>query len=170
MKPSEVIIVKAKTSSLMAIIPFNFLMWKGKVLCDEATVFEFDNAQRFEHIRVHETIHARQAYSIHPDKWMPYYKEYLKEWFGNLRLLSVDAKAPYMFMPMELEAYAYQYEKDYLNYANGEPRPAKMWQALKTIPKKRLKELAKEWYKGDKKNFSEFVINRVFNELLREEI
>lgn len=168
MKPKDVTIVKAKASWVMAIIPFNFLMWKGRVLCDENTVFDFDNAQRFEHIRTHETIHSRQALSLSPNKWLPYYKEYLKEWFGNLSLISVNAKAPYMFLPMELEAYAYQYEKDYLNYADGKPRPAKMWQALKIIPKKRLKELAKEWYSGDKKNFSEFVINRVFNELLRE--
>lgn len=166
MKPSEVTIVKAKASSLMAILPFNFLMWKGRVLCDENTVFDFDNAQRFEHIRTHETIHARQALSINPDKWMPYYKEYLKEWFGNLRLLSVNAKAPYMFIPMELEAYGMEYESDYIFYADGTPRPVGIWKEIKAkIPVSMRKELAKKWYsnKKDYKDFSEFVKKEVFS-------
>ena len=165
MKPSEVTIVKANASSLMAILPFNFLMWKGRVLCDENTVFDFDNAQRFEHIRTHETIHARQALSINPDKWMPYYKEYLKEWFGNLSLLTVNAKAPYMFIPMELEAYGMEYE-NYLTYPDGSPIPYHGWVAIKQeIPVSMRKELAKKWYsnKKDYKDFSEFVKKEVFS-------
>ena len=167
MKPSEVTIVKARPCWFMAIMyGFTYLMWKGKVLADSSAVEDFNNAIWQEHLRTHETIHARQALSINTSKWTPYYKEYIKEWFGNLSLITVNMLAPYKFMPMELEAFGMEYESDYIFYADGMPRSARIWEQIKKdIPVKKRKELAKKWYSNRKsyKNFSEFVNKEVFS-------
>lgn len=167
MKPAEVNKVIAKASALMAILyGFKYLMWKGYALCDGAVVNEFNNGNLLSHERIHETIHARQALSLSFSKWMPYYKEYIKEWFQNLSLITINTYAPYKFTPMELEAYGKQYDENYIYTENKFPKPANLWKEIKNqINKDERKRLAKLWYsqKGVyNNNFSKFVQMEVF--------
>lgn len=121
---------------------FKCLTWKGYAYCK--TRKDADELNKTENIdsqlKSHETIHIRQAQST-DNSWLKFYVQYTLQWIKNLTLITVNIKAPYKFMPMEMEAYLHQDEYDYCE------NTATQWRELKKIKAKTKKQWAKEYYK-----------------------
>ena len=137
---------------------FVYVMLKGKAYTNNPKTVEKFNATEDNEDHVHETIHVRQAVSM-KDSWLRFYLEYLWEWLHNLPLITVKWHAAYKFMPMELEAYCFQNQPEYIDREMCDA-----WKDFKEIQVKTLKQYAKLWYKGDgdgpyryKMTFSEFI-------------
>lgn len=89
------------------------------------------NAQRstltwYHPVKYHETIHLRQAQSVH-NSWLCFYWKYFLYWFQARRANRILPNAGYELNPFEMEAYANMYNPHYLDrYPDG---CATGWQA-----------------------------------------
>ncbi|MCR5679919.1 MAG: hypothetical protein K6G08_06905 [Prevotella sp.] len=83
----------------------------------------------------HETIHLRQAQSVH-NSWFCYYCLYL--WY-YLRALPLNRKmknAAYILNPFEMEAYENMYDKEYLDLCKDGAEGWRVYAKMK--PRERL--------------------------------
>ena len=77
-------------------------------------------------VKYHETIHLRQAQSVH-NSWLCFYWKYFIFWFKARRANRILPNAGYELNPFEMEAYANMYNPHYLDrYPDGR---ATGWQA-----------------------------------------
>ena len=77
-------------------------------------------------VKYHETIHLRQAQSVH-NSWLCFYWKYFLYWFQARRANRILPNAGYELNPFEMEAYANMYNPHYLDrYPDG---CATGWQA-----------------------------------------
>ena len=150
-KPSNICLAIAKEADWVS---SSFYM----MICGIVYAFDPKLVKRFNETvdneaRVHETIHVRQAQGIH-NSWFLFYLRYFWEWLCNISLITVNSKAPYMFMPMEIEAYGNEDIPDYIQHGACEA-----WRSIEDVPKKELKKLAKQWYDKDnnKMTFNKFL-------------
>ena len=113
MKPSKFITVRGRKAWFL---PSNFaaLTWKGYAYCKTREMADTINSTENidSKLESHETIHIRQAESM-KNSWFRFYIKYVWEWICNLPLITVNLYAPYMFMPIEMEAYLHQDNWDY---------------------------------------------------------
>ena len=65
-------------------------------------------------VKYHETIHLRQAQSIH-NSWILFYWKYFVLWLQARRAHRVLPNAGYLLNPFEMEAYANMYNPRYLD-------------------------------------------------------
>jgi hypothetical protein len=146
MKPSNITTVKAKKAWCLP-PKIRALTWMGIVYCKNSK--DVDNINRTDEIdstlKSHETIHVRQAESMH-NSWLLFYIRYIWEWVVNIPLLTINRLAAYRFMPIEMEAYNHKRDYGYAN--NGEVTE---WKELEKLTLKEKRELAKEYYNSRKK-------------------
>ena len=153
MKPSKIKTIKGKKALFL---PSNFkgITLFGTVYCQKKEDADELNKNEFvdSNFKNHELIHVRQAESTN-DSWLLYYIRYIWEWICNLSLITISRNMPYKFMPMEMEAYLNQ---DNWSYSS---KSAIQWKKFEKIPKKDLKEMAKDYYLNHRKNktFSTFL-------------
>ena len=70
-------------------------------------------------VKFHETIHLRQAQSVH-NSWLCFYWKYFIFWLEAQRANRILPNAGYELNPFEMEAYANMYNPHYLDkYPNG---------------------------------------------------
>ena len=70
-------------------------------------------------VKYHETIHLRQAQSVH-NSWLCFYWKYMIFWFQSRRANRILPNAGYLVNPFEMEAYANMYNPHYLErYPDG---------------------------------------------------
>ena len=153
MRPNKIQTVKAKKAWFL--LPgFSALTWKGCVYCRSQKAADMINAtdEIDSKLESHETIHVRQAESMN-NSWFNFYARYIWEWIKNLPLISINIKAPYKFMPLEMEAYMNQDNWDYCTH-----RVATQWKEFEKLKLKEKRKLAKEYYKlFYKPYFSDFL-------------
>ena len=64
-------------------------------------------------VKYHETIHLRQAQSVH-NSWLCFYWKYFVFWLKACRYRKHLRNAGYLLNPFEIEAYAHMHDADYL--------------------------------------------------------
>ena len=141
MKPSKFITVKGKKAWFL-LSGFSALTWKGYAYCKTRKQANIINStdKIDSQLESHETIHIRQAESMH-DSWFRFYVKYVFEWICNLPLITINSRAPYMFMPIEMEAYLNQDDWNYCMHG-----ATRQWKLLETLTLKDKRRLAKEYY------------------------
>lgn len=148
MKPSKFSTVIGK-KALFLLPKFDCLTWKGYAYC--STQEKADKINSTEGIdsklESHETIHVRQAESMH-DSWFRFYLRYVWEWLCNFPLIFINVYAPYYFMPIEIEAYLNQDDWDYCM-----KKTANQWKEFEKLTLKEKRELAKEYFSHEKKPY-----------------
>jgi hypothetical protein len=146
MKPSKITTVKAKKAWCLP-PKIRALTWMGIVYCKYRE--DADSINRTDKIdsmlKSHETIHVRQAESMH-NSWFLFYARYIWEWVVNIPLLTINRWAAYRFMPIEMEAYSHERDYEYAN--NGK---VVGWKELEKLTLKEKRELAKEYYNSRNK-------------------
>ena len=150
-KPSKIEVVTAKKAFLLP-SAFRAITLFGVVYCQrESDIKLINQTDEIDSIlKSHETIHVRQAESM-KDSWFFFYIRYVWEWIKNFPLIFVNINAPYMFMPIEMEAYLKQ---DNWKYAtNG---AVTKWKELEKLTLKEKRNMAKEYYKS-KPYFTHFL-------------
>ena len=75
------------------------------------------------------------------DSWFNFYLRYVWEYICNLPLIFINLYAPYMFMPIEMEAYLNQDNWDYC--MNG---ATYQWKEFEKLTLKEKRAMAKEYY------------------------
>ena len=152
MKPSEIIIPKAKKTWLL--LPnFKAITWRGTIYCrkqkDVDLLNETDTIDSA--FKSHETIHIRQAQSM-KDSWSRFFMNYIFNWIKNLPLIFVNVHAPYKLIPTEIEAYLYQ---DKLDYAK-DVQPLNKWRIFQKLKLSQKRKIAKLYYKenNEKRSYS----------------
>ena len=159
MRPSKIDLVNAKETDWVN--SSFYMMIFGTVYAFDPNLVKKFNATEDNDDRIHETIHVRQAEGL-KDSWIRFYLHYFWQWLCNISLITVNIRAPYMFMPTEIEAYGKQDNPDYIWAYDSDGRVHSVcdnWRKLKQVPKKHLKDLAKQWYGGDKNKmtFTQFI-------------
>ena len=141
MEPSKIKVITAKVTKLLP-SSFKAIMWCGVAYCHSKTTANAVNEHDYidSNFKCHETIHVRQAQSMH-DSWFRFYVRYIWEWLCNLPLITINIHAPYKFMPLEIEAYFR--EKDWDYPMRGECHE---WREYETLSLKEKKLLAKAYY------------------------
>ena len=139
-RPSKIKTVSAKKawflpSGTLAITLFGVVYCKSRLRADE--INKSDKIDSL--LESHETIHVRQAESVH-DSWILYYLKYIWQWLMNFPLIFINIHAPYKFIPFELEAYRYQ---DDWNYCLG---ICEKWKDYNKLKLKEKRAFAKEYY------------------------
>lgn len=121
---------------------FAALTWKGYTYCKTREMADDLNKTDYidSQLKSHETIHIRQAESMH-NSWFRFYAKYIWEWICNLPLIFIDIYAPYRFEPIEIEAYVNEDNWDYC--ING---PVYQWKMFERLTLKEKRKLAKEYY------------------------
>ena len=128
---------------------FAALTWKGYAYCKTREMADKINStdKIDSKLESHETIHIRQARSMN-DSWFKFYLKYVWEYICNLPLIFINIYAPYMFMPIEIEAYLNQDNWDYcMQEENAQ------WKEFEKLTLKEKRELAKEYYKSHMKPY-----------------
>ena len=82
--------------------------------------------QPYSYIYNHESIHEKQA----NHQWIKFYLLYIWHYIKHIHWLLINKKAPYLFHPMEIEAYYNEQDIDYLS----KPNSGKNWKNYKNIP------------------------------------
>ena len=158
-KPSNTKSITAKKTWWMKILPFQAMTVCGTIYVGTDSALKQINATEGidSPLENHEMVHVRQAWST-KNCWLLFYLTYMCEWLYNLPLLFIDVYAPYKFMPMELEAYRHQYEKDY-----NVDEMTTGWKKYTTLKMSTRRSLAKEWYGGESKKstFADFIKKRL---------
>ena len=141
MRPSKFSTVKAKKAWFLP-SGFSALTWKGCVYCRSQKAADMINATDNigSQLESHETIHVRQAETMN-NSWFNFYAKYIWEWIKNLPLVFIDSKAPYKFMPIEMEAYLNQDDWEYCMHGL-----VYRWKEFEKLKLKDRKKLAKEYY------------------------
>ena len=159
MRPSKFSTVKAKKAWFLP-SGFSALTWKGCVYCRSQKAADMINATDNidSQLESHETIHVRQAETMN-DSWFNFYAKYIWEWIKNLPLVFIDSKAPYKFMPIEMEAYLNQDDWEYcmrgLVYR---------WKEFEKLKLKDKKKLAKEYYESVPRPYFADFLRKKLNE------
>lgn len=101
----------------------------------------------------HEMIHVKQAISTH-NSWFRFYLLYIWYWIKGVFSFG-GFKFAYKMNPFELEAYANEDVKDYIDiYSNGATR----WKVYKEIPMKQRKKYWRQyWGMRIKISFSNYI-------------
>jgi hypothetical protein len=123
---------------------FAALTWQGYAYCRSSEMAnKINSTDKIDsRLESHETIHIRQAQSMN-DSWFNFYLRYVWEYICNLPLIFVNLYAPYMFMPIEIEAYLNQDNWDYCMQEENT-----QWKEFEELTLKEKRELAKEYYKS----------------------
>ena len=142
MKPSKFITVRGR-KDLFLFSGFSALTWKGYAYCrTQKDADKINNTDKIDSkIESHETIHIRQAESMH-DSWFRFYLRYVWEYICNLPMIFLNVYAPYMFMPIEMEAYLNQDNWDYCMHG-----AVYQWKDFEKLGFKKRYKLAKKYYK-----------------------
>ena len=151
MKPSKIKTIKAKKAWFL-LTGFAALTWMGTVYCKrKEDIISLNKTTNIDsRLKSHETIHVRQAESM-KDSWFFFYIRYVWEWIKNFPLIFININAPYMFMPIEMEAYLKQ---DNWKYATK--GAVTKWKELEKLTLKEKRNMAKEYYKS-KPYFTHFL-------------
>ena len=148
MKPSKFTTVIGRKAWFL--LPnFSALTWKGYAYCKTREMADKINStdKIDSKLESHETIHIRQASSMN-DSWFKFYLRYVWEYICNLPLIFINIYAPYMFMPIEIEAYLNQDDWDYcMQEENAQ------WKEFEKLTLKEKRELAKEYYKSHPRTY-----------------
>lgn len=153
MKPSKIKTLKAKKAWMLP-SHFQSITWKGIAYCNSQSDVDSINAtdEIDSQLKSHETIHIRQAESMH-DSWFRFYLRYIWDWIKNFTLIFVNVYAPYKFMAIEMEAYLNQDNWDYCQHG-----AVYQWKELEDIKLKERRAWAKEYYDSKPKPyFAEFL-------------
>lgn len=157
MKPSKFITVKGKKAWFL--LPgFSALTWKGYVYCKTRTAADkINESDKIDsRLESHETIHVRQAESMH-DSWFRFYTTYVWEWICNLPLIFINVYAPYKFMPTEMEAYLNQDNWDYCMHG-----AVYQWKEFNKLTLKEKRKYAKEYYgSSPRPYFADFIREKI---------
>ena len=148
MKPSKFVTVKGRKAWFL--FPgFESLTWKGYAYCKTREMADkINSTEKIDsQLESHETIHIRQAESMH-DSWFKFYTRYMWEWICNLPLITINLYAPYMFMPIEIEAYLNHDNWDYCMHGK-----VFQWKEFEKLKLKEKKKLAKEYYNSKPKPY-----------------
>ena len=148
MRPSKFITVKGRKAWLL--LPgFSALTWKGYAYCKtREQANKINSTENIDStLESHETIHIRQAESM-KDSWFRFYAKYVWEWICNIPLITINLYAPYMFMPIEMEAYLNQDNWGYC--MNG---AVYQWKEFEKLKLKDKRKLAKEYYGHKRKPY-----------------
>lgn len=157
MKPSKFITVIGRKAWFL--LPnFSALTWKGYAYCKtREDAYKINSSDKIDSkLESHETIHIRQAESMN-DSWFNFYLRYVWEYICNLPLIFINLYAPYMFMPIEMEAYLNQDNWDYC--MNG---ATYQWKEFEKLTLKEKRAMAKEYYHSHPKPY--------FTRFLREKL
>jgi hypothetical protein len=157
MKPSKFITVRGKKAWFLP-SGFSALTWKGYAYCKTRKQADIINStEKIDSVlESHETIHVRQAESM-KNSWLRFYAKYVLEWICNLPLITINLYAPYMFMPIEMEAYLNQNNWDYCMHG-----PTYQWKEFEKLTLKEKRKLAKEYYGGKVKPYiTSFLYNKL---------
>lgn len=148
MKPSKFITVKGRKAWFL-LSGFAALTWKGYAYCKTRELADKINSTEKIDSRLesHETIHIRQAESM-KNSWLKFYTRYIWEWVCNIPLIMINIYAPYMFMPIEIEAYLNQDNWDYCMHGES-----LQWKEFEKLKLKEKKKLAKEYYNSKPKPY-----------------
>ena len=149
MRPSKFITVKGRKAWLL--LPgFSALTWKGYAYCK--TREQADKINSTESIdstlESHETIHIRQAESM-KDSWFRFYA------------ITINLNAPYMFMPIEMEAYLNQDNWGYC--MNG---AVYQWKEFEKLKLKDKRKLAKEYYDKVRKPYITYFLKEKMGKII----
>ncbi len=141
MKPSKFKTVIGKKAWFLPSY-FAALTWKGYAYCQTIEmVDEINSSSNIDSkLESHETIHIRQAESM-KDSWFLFYLRYVREYICNLPLIFINLYAPYMFIPIEIEAYLNQDNWDYCMHG-----ATYQWKEFEKLTLKKKWSLAKEYY------------------------
>ena len=153
MKPSKFKTVIGKKAWFM--LPnFSALTWKGYAYCKtKEQADKINSSEKIDSkLESHETIHIRQAESMN-DSWFKFYTRYVWEYICNLPLIFINLYAPYMFMPIEMEAYLNQDDWDYCMKG-----ATYQWKELEDITLKEKRAMAKEYYSHRVKPYFTFFL------------
>lgn len=161
MRPSKFITVKGRKAWLL--LPgFSALTWKGYAYCKtREQANKINSTESIDStLESHETIHIRQAESM-KDSWFRFYAKYVWEWICNISLITINLYAPYMFMPIEMEAYLNQDDWDYC--MNG---AVYQWKEFEKLKLKDKRKLAKEYYDNARKPYITYFLKQKKGEIL----
>lgn len=142
MKPSKISNITAKVNKWLCPPGFAGITICGTVYVrSEKALKKVMNSDGIDSsFENHELIHVRQAEST-SDSWLRFYLLYVWYWLKNLPMLFIWIKAPYVFIPFELEAYGNQYDYEYSKGKCNE------WKKYKKLSFKTRWKLVKEYAK-----------------------
>lgn len=142
MNPKKIKSVKAKKAFFLP-SGFKALTWKGVVYCKHNKDVEAINKTEEinNDLECHETIHVRQAESMH-NSWLLFYCRYLFDWICNFPLFLNGFRMPYFFIATEMEAHLHENEWNYCQ--NGQVIQWKKFEKLSLIEKFKLSKKYKK--------------------------
>lgn len=155
MRPSKIKQIKAKVSKWLCPPGFAGITICGTVYVRSEKalkkVMKTDGIDStFEN---HELIHVRQAEST-GDSWLRFYLLYAWYWLKNLPMLLIWIKAPYVFIPFELEAYGNQYD---MEYTNGRCDEWRKYKKLSFKTRWKLVKLYADYRKNNPIAYTQFI-------------
>lgn len=158
MKPSRIKQIKAKVNKILCLPGFKGCTLFGTVYVRTEKAAEKINktSEIDTTFKNHEFIHVKQAEGTH-DSWILFYLLYAMMYLYNLPLLFISTKAPYKFIPYELEAYGNENE---LSYTNGK---VDEWRGYRKIGIGKRWKMAKRFYKElkGKVTFRDYVCDEI---------
>lgn len=159
-RPSKIKVIKAKRVPWLIWGDFAAITLLGVIYTKKQKTSDTVNStDGFDSVlEVHEMIHVKQAVSLR-DSWFLFYLHYICEWLYNLPLLFANFRAPYKFLPLEVEAYANEYSTSYASQEKCE-----RWRKYRKIGIVKRFRLAKRWYK-DKSVYGNMFRNFVKSEM-----
>jgi hypothetical protein len=163
-KPSEIKVVKAKKTKLLP-KSFSAITWFGTIYSNNDKEIEaLNRTDGIDSIlECHETIHVRQAEGTN-DSWFCYYLKYIWQWICNLPLIFISTNMPYKFIPFELEAYAFENDKEYAMKGD-----CNYWKKFNKLTLKEKKKYAKDYYQLRKSvRFSYFIHRYIINNMSKK--
>ncbi len=136
--PSRVVEMKAIRESFWLRKNYSAMTFFGYILVHSQEEADTINAHtnNSSNLKRHETIHLRQAQSLH-NSWFCFYTLYI--WYC-LRALPMNRhmrNAAYRLNPFEMEAYEHMYEEDYLDKCSDGANGWRVYARMK--PRERLK-------------------------------
>ena len=143
-KPSKIKSIKAKVMPSLMGKRFAAITLCGTIYTKKQSAADVINSTESldSVLETHEMIHVKQAVST-KNTWFLFYIHYIFEWLFNLPLAFVNGYAPYKFMPLELEAYRYEY-----NTEHALQEKCETWRKYRKLGIKTRYRLARLWYKN----------------------
>lgn len=156
MKPSEINSIKAK-KTIFLLPSFSAIMWCGKIYCRSTNRIEKINStdEIDSTLKCHEMIHIRQAQAMN-DSWIRFYWNYIISYIKNIPLITINSKAPYLLLPVEIEAYINENNFKYVE----KNQPVYGWKKYQKLTLKDKREIARELFKENTRKKLSTLVNK----------
>lgn len=135
-RPSHIIEMKAVKEGFWLRKNYAAMMFFGTIVAHSQKEADLINARNGS-LKRHETIHLRQAQSVH-NSWICYYLLYIWYYLRALPQNRYMKNAAYYLNPFEMEAYKHMYEPDYLEKCRNGANEWRYYAKMKPSERRRI--------------------------------